>query len=61
MHDEEALAVALVPWYIANRDAVEHSRVALRIWAGGVRSRHGRYAELLAKLGAERSGHTQLR
>jgi len=47
------LAVALIPWYIANRDAVERSRSMLRIWAGGVRSLHGKYAELLARLGAE--------
>jgi len=45
----DALAAALIPWYIANRDGVERNRVALRIWAGG----HGRYAQLLAKLGAE--------
>jgi len=51
--DAEALAVALIPWYIANRDAVERSRSMLRIWAGGVRSLHGKYAELLARLGAE--------
>jgi len=49
----DRLAVALIPWYIANRDAVECSRAMLRIWAGGVHSQHGRYAELLAKLGAE--------
>jgi len=48
-----ALAVALIPWYIANRDAAERSRSMIRVWAGGVRSQHGRYAELLARLGAE--------
>jgi len=48
-----ALVVALVPWYIANIDVVERSRAVLRIWAGGIHSEHGKYAELLARLGAE--------
>jgi len=47
------LAVALIPWYIANRGAVESSRSMIKVWAGGVRSQHGRYAQLLVKLGAE--------
>jgi len=47
------LAVALIPWYIANRDVVERSRAMLRIWAGGVRGQRGRYAQVLARFGAE--------
>jgi len=53
-----ALAVALIPWYLANRDAVERSGAMLRIQAGGVHSGHGKYAQLLAKLGAEVRAYT---
>jgi len=47
------LAVALIPWYVANKDVVVRSRSMIRVWAGGARSQHGRYAQLLARLGAE--------
>jgi len=29
----DRLAVALIPWYIADRDTIERSRAMLRIWA----------------------------
>jgi len=52
------LAVALIPWYISNIDIVKRSKSVIRIWAGGVHSQHGRYAQLLAKYGAEAKMYT---